>query len=141
MTLKITDVVFARYEKDNRVSFYVLCEGLEGFVDTSIQSGESNAYNNEILEGWLSSNTPDPYDSTADDTVAELDALQDSIRALDMLSPLDLATKTATEVESLAAQKLSLLQDMSTKGALLQQLADDQKADIESRVEAYRQNA
>lgn len=140
MTLNITDVVFAQYSKEGRVLFYVLCEDNDGLVTTEIQSGEKNANNNAVLEGWLLSNTPDPYDTAIDEAVANIAAIDENLFALNSLSALDLTLKTASELEALKAEKIVLQESMLTAVMNYQQIKDNQIAAIESKLEAYLQN-
>lgn len=140
MTLNITDVVCAQYSKEGRVLFCVLCDGHDDLVTTEVQSGEENANNNAVLEEWLLSNTPDPYDSAIEEANANIDAMNESVLALNRLSALDLALKTASELEALKAEKIALEESMVTASINCQQLKDNQRAALESKLEAYLQN-
>ena len=140
MTLNITDVVCAQYSKEGRVLFCVLCDVHDGLVTTGIQSGEKNTNNNAVLEGWLLSNTPDPYDSAIEEANANIEAIKERILALNGLSALDLAFKTASELEALKAEKIVLEESMVTASINFQQLKDNQRAAIESKLEAYLQD-
>ncbi len=64
MTLKIETVGYAKYRQDDSIAFYVRCKGISETVETSIQQGAENEYNNSVLQTWLKTNTPDSY-STA----------------------------------------------------------------------------
>jgi hypothetical protein len=73
MTLKIETVGYAKYRQDDSIAFYVRCKGISETVETSIQQGAENEYNNSVLQTWLKTNTPDSYStaiSGAQDAVA-----------------------------------------------------------------------
>lgn len=108
MTLKVTDVGYAEYRKDGSVAFYVLCEGVSEVVETGIQKGKKNEYNNSILEAWLTTNTPDPYFTAQDEAAEAEDALVQEIDALKGLSPLDLSLKTPSELAAIQTKYLAL---------------------------------
>lgn len=73
MTLVIEKVKHAEYRKDGSVVFYVICEGVSGVVDVTLQSGNKNKYNNSVLQAWLDNNTPSEYFNKIDIANAEIE--------------------------------------------------------------------
>lgn len=73
MTLVIQQVKHAEYRKDNSIVFYVICEGVSGVVDVTLQSGAKNEYNNSVLQAWLDNNTPSAYFDKIDIANAEIE--------------------------------------------------------------------
>lgn len=118
MTLKIERVGYAKYRVDGSVAFYVRCEGLSETVETSIQQGEKNEYNNSVLQAWLNDNTPDSYSTAADDA-------SDAITA-HKADNIALISKPANIVAAMTdAEKAQYNSDMEAYGATLTTLFDD----------------
>lgn len=73
MTLKIESVGYAKYLQDNSIAFCVRCEGISETVETSIQQGAENEYNNSVLQAWLETNTPDSHSTAISDAQDAID--------------------------------------------------------------------
>jgi len=73
MTLRIERVGYAKYLQDNSIAFFVRCEGISGTVETYIQQGAENEYNNSVLQTWLDGNTPDSYPTAIRDAQDAVD--------------------------------------------------------------------
>ena len=115
MTLKIERVGYAKYRVDGSIAFYVRCEGLSETVETSIQIGAKNEYNNSVLQAWLDDNTPDSYSTAADDA-------NDAITA-HKSDNLALISKPANIVAAMTdAEKVQFNSDMEAYGATLTSL-------------------
>lgn len=118
MTLKIERVGYAKYRVDGSVAFYVRCEGLSDTVETSIQTGAKNEYNNSVLQAWLDDNTPDSYSTASDDA-------SDAILA-HKADNIALISKPANIVAAMTdAEKVQYNSDMEAYGATLTTLFDD----------------
>jgi hypothetical protein len=91
MTLRITNVKSAYVRADDTVAFTVDCGDILD-VETVIQSGEKNTYNNAMLQAWLDENTPAPYVDTrsAEQLAAEVKNERRDKRAKVFATTLDL---------------------------------------------------
>lgn len=91
MTLKITNVKSAHVRADDTVAFIVDCGDILD-VETAVQSGEKNEYNNAMLEAWLAVNTPTPYvdPRTAEQLVEEQKDERRQYRSTIFATTLDL---------------------------------------------------
>lgn len=118
MTLKIERVGYAKYRVDGSIAFYVRCEGLSETVETSIQTGAKNEYNNSVLQAWLDDNTPDSYSTASDDA-------SDAILA-HKADNIALISKPANIIAAMTdAEKAQYNSDMEAYGATLTTLFDD----------------
>jgi hypothetical protein len=115
MTLRIERVGYAKYRADGSIAFYVRCEGLSETIETSIQQGAKNEYNNSVLQAWLDDNIPDSYSTAADDA-------SDALTAHKMAN-LELISKPANIVAAMTdEEKAKFNSDMEAYGATLTSL-------------------